>query len=51
MDINTYNKTKENVEKQLQNPQKLKTHIKPKTYSDNPYIMLNCKVDSSGRRV
>lgn len=51
MDINTYNKTKENVQKQLQHSQKLKTHIKPKTYSDNPYIMLNYKVDSSGRKV
>lgn len=51
MDINTYNKTKENLQKQLQHPQKLKTHIKPKTYSDNPYLMLNYKVNSSGRRV
>ena len=51
MDINTYNKTKENVQKQLQHPQKLKTHIKPKTYSDNPYITLNYKVDSNGRKI
>ena len=51
MDINTYNKTKENVEKQLNDPQKLKTYIKPKFYSSDPYIMLNRKVDSSGRRV
>lgn len=51
MDINTYNKTKENVQKQLQHSQKLKTHIKPKLYSSDPYIMLNRKVDSNGRRV
>ena len=51
MDINTYNKTKENVQKQLNDPQKLKTYIKPKLYSSDPYIMLNRKVDSNGRRV
>ena len=51
MDINTYNKTKENVQKQLNGPQKLKTYIKPKSYSSDPYVMLNRKVDSNGRRV
>lgn len=51
MDINTYNKTKENVQKQLNDPQKLKTYIKPKLYSSDPYIMLNRKVDSNGRRL
>lgn len=51
MDINIYNKTKENVQKQLNNSQKLKTYIKPKLYSSDPYIMLNRKVDSNGRRV
>ena len=51
MDINTYNKTKENVQKQSQHTQKLKTTIKPKTYSDNPYITLNRKIDSNGRRI
>lgn len=51
MDINIYNKTKENVQKQLNDPQKLKTHIKPKLYSSDSYIMLNRKVDANGRRV
>ena len=51
MDINAYNKTKENVQKQLQHSQKLKTHIKLKLYSSDPYIMLNRKVDANGRRV
>lgn len=51
MDTNVYNKTKDNVQKQLQQSKKLKTQIKPKTYSDDPYITLNRKIDSSGRRV